>query len=76
MTEAISGAIESADDRFEALLAYIRDHRGFDFTGYKRASLRRRVGKRMGELGIEGYQNYIDQSRPRRRSSTSCSRRS
>ena len=61
MTPAVSDAIESADDRFEALLAYIRDHRGFDFTGYKRASLRRRVGKRMDELGIEGYQNYIDQ---------------
>jgi two-component system CheB/CheR fusion protein len=51
----------AADDRFEALLAYIRDHRGFDFTGYKRASLRRRVGKRMEQLGIEGYQNYADQ---------------
>ncbi len=49
------------DDRFEALLAYIRDHRGFDFTGYKRASLRRRVGKRMEQLGIEGYQSYTDQ---------------
>jgi two-component system CheB/CheR fusion protein len=49
------------DERFEALLAYVRDHRGFDFTGYKRASLRRRVAKRMDELGIEGYQNYSDQ---------------
>jgi two-component system, chemotaxis family, CheB/CheR fusion protein len=49
------------DDRFEALLAYIRDHRGFDFTGYKRASLRRRVAKRMERLGIESYQNYADQ---------------
>jgi two-component system CheB/CheR fusion protein len=52
---------EDGTDRFEALLAYVRDHRGFDFTGYKRASLRRRVGKRMDELGIEGYQNYMDQ---------------
>jgi two-component system, chemotaxis family, CheB/CheR fusion protein len=49
------------DQRFEALLAYVRDHRGFDFTGYKRASLRRRVGKRMDELGIDDYQDYIDQ---------------
>jgi two-component system, chemotaxis family, CheB/CheR fusion protein len=61
VTQVAPGARDSADDRFEALLAYVRDHRGFDFTGYKRASLRRRVGKRMDELGIEGYQNYIDQ---------------
>jgi two-component system CheB/CheR fusion protein len=49
------------DERFEALLEYIRDHRGFDFTGYKRASLRRRIGKRMDEARIESYQEYIDQ---------------
>jgi len=60
-TETTPDANGSEDDRFEALLAYVRDHRGFDFTGYKRASLRRRVGKRMDELGVEGYQNYIDQ---------------
>ncbi len=52
---------DTEHDEFEALLAYVRDHRGFDFTGYKRASLRRRVAKRMDELGIEGYQNYVDQ---------------
>jgi len=61
MTPAASGATDSDVDRFEALLAYVRDHRGFDFTGYKRASLRRRVGKRMHELGIDDYQDYIDQ---------------
>jgi two-component system CheB/CheR fusion protein len=49
------------DERFEALLEYVRDHRGFDFTGYKRASVRRRVGKRMEDLGIDGYQSYMDQ---------------
>ena len=61
MIEPDGGPGTEEDERFEALLEYVRDHRGFDFTGYKRASLRRRVGKRMGDLGIEGYQNYLDQ---------------
>jgi two-component system, chemotaxis family, CheB/CheR fusion protein len=56
-----AGRQAAEDELFESLLAYIRDHRGFDFTGYKRASLQRRIGKRMQELGIEGYQSYIDQ---------------
>jgi two-component system, chemotaxis family, CheB/CheR fusion protein len=61
MGRAPARANSAEDERFEALLAYVRDHRGFDFTGYKRASLRRRVGKRMEELGIDDYQVYIDQ---------------
>ena len=48
------------NDPFERLLEYIQRNRGFDFTGYKRSSLRRRVGKRMQDLGIEGYENYMD----------------
>ena len=35
------------DPEFERLLEYIRDERGFDFTGYKRPSLIRRIEKRM-----------------------------
>jgi len=48
------------DDDFENLLQYLCDDRGFDFTGYKRPSLRRRIGKRMGELGIETSAEYLD----------------
>ena len=44
---------EQAD--FEALLEYLARTRDFDFTGYKRASLMRRVTKRMHEVGIEGF---------------------
>ena len=36
-----------SDDGFEALLLHIKEQRGFDFTGYKRASLARRVRRRM-----------------------------
>lgn len=45
---------------FEALLAYIKRNRGFDFTGYKRSSLIRRIQKRIQTLGIESYADYTD----------------
>ena len=44
---------------FEALIEFIRTDRGFDFTGYKRPSLARRIGKRMEAHGIEGYADYL-----------------
>ena len=48
------------DDEFEALLRHIKEQRGFDFTGYKRASLARRVKRRMEAVGLEGYEEYLD----------------
>lgn len=45
---------------FEALLDYVKRSRGFDFTGYKRSSLMRRVSKRMQTVNVEGYANYLD----------------
>jgi two-component system CheB/CheR fusion protein len=50
----------AGDGAFEELLEYVRDVRGFDFTGYKRASLVRRVDKRMQVVGISGYADYLD----------------
>jgi two-component system, chemotaxis family, CheB/CheR fusion protein len=44
----------------EALLDYLKRTRGFDFTGYKRPSLMRRIQKRMQMVGIEGYGDYQD----------------
>jgi len=44
----------------EQLLEHLKSTRGFDFTGYKRPSLERRLAKRMGELGIEDYTTYLD----------------
>jgi two-component system CheB/CheR fusion protein len=46
------------DEEFEQLLAFIRDARGFDFTGYKRPSLRRRIAHRMQAVGIGSYADY------------------
>jgi two-component system CheB/CheR fusion protein len=45
---------------FEALLDYLKDSRSFDFSGYKRSSLVRRVDKRMQSVGVGGYRDYID----------------
>jgi two-component system CheB/CheR fusion protein len=45
---------------FEGLLEYLRSARGFDFTGYKRASLARRIDKRMADVGVESYDAYRD----------------
>ena len=44
----------------EVLLDYLKRARGFDFTGYKRSSLERRIEKRMHEVGIDSYQEYVD----------------
>src|SRR5689334_22297483 len=51
---------EAGDESFEALLHYMRDSRGFDFTGYKRASLIRRVRHRMDQAGYPTYEEYLD----------------
>jgi len=44
----------------DALLEFVKQARGFDFTGYKRSSIERRVAKRMQELDVERYEDYID----------------
>ncbi|HZU76094.1 MAG TPA: CheR family methyltransferase, partial [Dehalococcoidia bacterium] len=50
----------AASPEFEALLAYLRDARAFDFTGYKRSSLERRVRKRMATIGVRSFEEYTD----------------
>jgi two-component system CheB/CheR fusion protein len=44
----------------EALLEYLHDRRNFDFRGYKRASLSRRIFKRMQAINVDDYQRYIE----------------
>src|SRR5689334_2771170 len=48
------------DPQFEALLEHLKSNRGFDFTGYKRTSLVRRVDHRMSQVGVAGYAEYLD----------------
>jgi two-component system CheB/CheR fusion protein len=44
---------------FDALLEYLKRSRGFDFTGYKRASLTRRIHKRMQMVGVKTYPEFV-----------------
>ena len=48
------------DAALDDLLRFIRDDRGFDFTGYKRASVGRRVRRRASELGFDSLTAYRD----------------
>jgi CheR methyltransferase-like protein len=52
--------VTQPDPQFEALLLYLKEARGFDFTGYKRSSLMRRVGRRMGQINVADYAEYLD----------------
>jgi two-component system CheB/CheR fusion protein len=51
---------DSSHPDFEALLDYVKHSRGFDFTGYKRSSLMRRVTRRMQVIGMDDYRQYLD----------------
>ncbi|MGY1592221.1 CheR family methyltransferase [Geodermatophilus sp. SYSU D00708] len=53
-------AVAGPDPDFEALLVFLRERRGFDFTGYKRPSLMRRVRRRMAEVGVDSFGDYLD----------------
>lgn len=43
---------------FVALLEYLKDSRGFDFSAYKQTSLARRIQNRMELLGLTGFAEY------------------
>jgi two-component system, chemotaxis family, CheB/CheR fusion protein len=44
----------------DLLLDHLKRSRGFDFTGYKRASLERRIARRMQAIEVGGYLDYLD----------------
>ncbi|WP_125263606.1 CheR family methyltransferase [Streptomyces alboflavus] len=48
------------DEGLEDLLGFLRDARSFDFTGYKRSSLGRRIRKRMSDVDVATYADYRD----------------
>jgi two-component system CheB/CheR fusion protein len=49
-----------SDPEWPRLLQYLLDERGFDFHGYKPASLSRRVRKRMDGVGLRSFAAYRD----------------
>ena len=62
MSEETTVGLESpsqADRTFDQLLAFMRDRRGFDFTGYRRDGLRRRIDKRLDALGLDSYDQLV-----------------
>lgn len=52
--------INSENEKFEILLEHLKRSRGFDFRGYKRTTLTRRVMKRMQAVGISDFVEYMD----------------
>ena len=53
-----SSAGDEAD--FERLLGFLKESRAFDFTGYKRPSLLRRIRHRMREVSVSTVDEYLD----------------
>ena len=51
---------ELSDPHFETLLDFLQRERGFDFSGYKRPSLMRRVHRRMQLLGVGDFERYVE----------------
>jgi two-component system CheB/CheR fusion protein len=51
---------ETRDPSFERLLNFLKETRSFDFTGYKRASLMRRVRHQMQQVNVLGFDEYYD----------------
>jgi two-component system CheB/CheR fusion protein len=47
-------------EQFEKLLGYLRQNRGFDFTGYKRPGLIRRMSMRAQILHLDSFADYMD----------------
>jgi two-component system, chemotaxis family, CheB/CheR fusion protein len=63
MTRATPAADAPPEDGVEPLallLDHLKRSRGFDFTGYKRATLERRIAKRMEAVEVGDYLEYLD----------------
>src|SRR5215468_7586385 len=56
--QAMANDPENGD--LDELLQYLHERRNFDFRGYKRASLSRRILKRMQTVGIDDYLRYTE----------------
>jgi two-component system, chemotaxis family, CheB/CheR fusion protein len=52
--------IKETDQDLEELLLMLRETRGFDFTGYKRTTVTRRIGRRMQACGVDTIADYRD----------------
>jgi two-component system CheB/CheR fusion protein len=58
------GPVSEPDAKFERLLEFVREERGFDYSGYRRPTLTRRFERRMQEVGAgdwEAYGTYLSE---------------
>ena len=53
-------SVEDNDQEFDELLLMLKETRGFDFTGYKRSTLMRRVRRRMDARALTTLSEYRD----------------
>ena len=51
---------EDSDQEFDELLLMLKETRGFDFTGYKRSTLMRRIRRRMDAYALTSLSEYRD----------------
>jgi two-component system CheB/CheR fusion protein len=58
--EAGTAPVPATEADLEPLLEYLKSARGFDFSGYKRSSLERRIRKRMNHAGVDRFDEYQD----------------
>jgi two-component system CheB/CheR fusion protein len=59
-TDQSGETVNGQDLSFERLLDHLKEARGFDFTGYKRTSLMRRVRHQMAQADVEDFDEYVD----------------
>jgi two-component system, chemotaxis family, CheB/CheR fusion protein len=52
------GVSDVSRGELDSLLDFVRDSRGFDYTGYKRPSLTRRINRRLDAVGVQTYDEY------------------
>ncbi len=50
--------LAESDPAFESLIRHVQESRGVDFRGYKRSSLRRRIGVRMAQVNAPDFASY------------------
>lgn len=48
------------DSELEIFLEYLKQNQGCDLTVYKHSTLQRRLGVRMGQIGVDNYSAYLD----------------
>jgi two-component system, chemotaxis family, CheB/CheR fusion protein len=51
---------DEVESKLEPLLDYLKRNRGFDFRGYKRPSLMRRIQHRMQSVTVADFAEYVD----------------